>query len=215
MLAGASGPMLPPLTRLSALPGCRGAALVADGQVLGARWSRAESPGALEHVGATLARLGEMAARAGYPRADVVARFAAGVLVCHPVGDGAWLVLLCDDDAPLAVVALEATAEAPALATFATPPPTAPPPTPPPTGRHEAERVLADRLPVLRDLLVHHVGPMGRLLLDRHLDAWSAQGPATASRLSDLATRLAAEIDDAADRAAFHRHPVWHSSWRP
>ncbi|MEZ4268472.1 MAG: hypothetical protein R3F39_19065 [Myxococcota bacterium] len=118
------------------------------------------------------------------------------------------------------------TASAEATTASAAPPKSAPPTSAPPplpadaTGepphatdlaaaRELAHDRFGERLDQICNAFISHVGPLGRLLFDKYFSEWLQTGPADWSRAAELRERLAHDIENVRDAAAFESLAAW------
>jgi predicted regulator of Ras-like GTPase activity (Roadblock/LC7/MglB family) len=217
------------LKELAGIEGCLGG-FVTQGETFVASSLHAfYKPDMLTRAAQRLAALAGACERAGLGVPEIVADFDKGKLLVLPVGHHALLNLVCEAGASIAkvellagiavdhlreyfdanpVAAAGAAAAAPAPAPAEAPAAAAPAGTPAEL-RAQAYARHGPKLEGLKKILIHHVGPIGEMLFNRHVDRWLAAGPIDWRRAKDLRVSLMTELDDPKAKNELGSSPLW------
>lgn len=216
---------------LKSITGCIGGFVSRDGVCVASSLPPLYDGPRLDRVAAGVRKLAAMADKSGHAGADVVLRYGKANLLALALGEASFLLLVCEPTASISTIEMFASVAADdirealvehlaAPAAQPSPPspppmPIAPPPPPPDPARllEEARRtalaLYGGPLGTVKQLLIAEVGPIGNLLFGSALDGWISSGAVDWARSAELREALAAEIDDAKNRARFLKHPVW------
>lgn len=188
------------LEQITAIPGVVGCLLyAAGGQVLASEFPRLFDPGLLQGLAGRFADdtvvMGDLAGTGAF----LDLRYAEGRLILRPAGAATFLVL-CTHPLNLQLLNLSLVQASRRLEKELVPAQPAAPPTPVGGASLRELKGVAEEI---KHAFIQKIGPIGEMVFEQVLGAWSADPSREQQGLQGLVARLLEELEDERDRSEF------------